>query len=414
MRSGTESNTALLRAEEDRLLLLEEVETLRDRVRCLTDDFQQAEARANELGTEAREQSHVNSQLKQVIDQMRQVSRGYNEGAAVHAQELDEALAAKEAAEQEAASLRRVTQELQEEMEHVIRESDNQSASAQEKVSLLKQLRQAQALLDQAREDKGLSQEAFHAELASSQSLHQEALQREQQLGSQVKALQADLALASQDTARHEEALGNLRGVLEAFHAERNTEMEVLNKRRKEELGDQAASFEKREMALKSAYETQLSEQVLSTEREREKERLKQRRAEALLEGENARIKEDLLKTRAALEGALTRLSGSCDDTVDRQLVANLIVRYVTSHHKRQVLDLMARMFNFAEEEKEQVGLLDRGPSLPGILTAMFTASGAEDTEVPADAESVAGSALSDLWVDFLMAETTEDGGKPT
>lgn len=39
------------------------------------------------------------------------------------------------------------------------------------------------------------------------------------------------------------------------------------------------------------------------------------------------RIKEDLLKNRAALEEALSRLSGERDDMLDRQLVKNLIVR---------------------------------------------------------------------------------------
>lgn len=40
------------------------------------------------------------------------------------------------------------------------------------------------------------------------------------------------------------------------------------------------------------------------------------------------RIKEDLLKSRAALEEALSRLSGERDDMLDRQLVTNLIVRW--------------------------------------------------------------------------------------
>ncbi|CAM9359440.1 unnamed protein product, partial [Ectocarpus sp. 8 AP-2014] len=286
--------------------------------------------------------------------------------------------------------------------------------------TLSKQLRQAQARLEEAREDKHRQEQASAAALASSQALHQAALQREQQLGSQVKALRADLALANQDTARHEAALGNLRqarrdrvrGVLEAFHEEKATEVEVINKRRQEDLASQAASFEATELSLKRSFEARLSEQAQALERDR----LKDRRAEAVLEGENARIKGDLAKSRAALEAALLRLSGSCDDTLDRQLVTNLIVRYVSSHHKKQVLELMARMFNFTEEEKEQVGLSNRGPTLPGMLTAMFVGGGQDGDHDPeaatAEAKASAGGALGDLWVDFLMAETTEESGQ--
>ncbi|CAM9373063.1 unnamed protein product, partial [Ectocarpus sp. 4 AP-2014] len=330
---------------------------------------------------------------------------------------------AKESAEQEALSVKMLYSEVQEELERALQETDQRSTSDQEQATLSKQLRQAQARLEEAREDKHRQEQASAAALASSQALHQAALQREQQLGSQVKALRADLALANQDTARHEAALGNLRqaptrsssvlGVLEAFHEEKATEVEVMNKRRQEDLASQAKSFEATELSLKRSFEARLSEQAQALERGR----LKDRRAEAVLEGANARIKEDLAKSRAALEAALLRLSGSCDDTLDRQLVTNLIVRYVSSHHKKQVLELMARMFNFTEEEKEQVGLSNRGPTLPGMLTAMFVGGSQDGDHGPeaatAEAKASAGGALGDLWVDFLMAETTEESGQP-
>ncbi|CBJ31818.1 conserved unknown protein [Ectocarpus siliculosus] len=361
-----------------------EVEALREQVRCLAEEVRRSDARASERDAEARQQSHTNSQLKQVIDQMREVSRNYNEERAAHARSLGDALSAKESAEQEALSVKMLYSEVQEELERALQETDQRSTSGQEQATLSKQLRQAQARLEEAREDKHRQEQASAAALASSQALHQAALQREQQLG----------------------------GVLEAFHEEKATEVEVMNKRRQEDLASQAASFEATELSLKRSFEARLSEQAQTLERDR----LKDRRAEAVLEGENARIKEDLAKSRAALEAALLRLSGSCDDTLDRQLVTNLIVRYVSSHHKKQVLELMARMFNFTEEEKEQVGLSNRGPTLPGMLTAMFVGGGQDGDHDPeaatAEAKASAGEALGDLWVDFLMAETTEESGQ--
>ncbi|CAM9370085.1 unnamed protein product [Pylaiella littoralis] len=339
---------------------------------------------------------------------MREVSRTYHENAAARAREVDEAVEAKVAAEQEAASMKRLNGELQEELEQILHETDQRSTSNQEKVTLSKQLRQAQARVDEVLAESRCSHEALAAELATSQGLYQNALQRQQQLGSQVKALTADLALANQDKARHEESLGNLRDVLEEFRAEGETEVKVMERRLKDELALQATSFDATKAALRVTYETQLSEQAKCMQQEK----TKARRAEALLEGENARIKKDLLQNRAVLEDALKRLAGERDDTLDRQLVSNLIVRYVTSKHKRQILELMARMFNFSVEEKEKVGLSKTGPTLPGMISALLVPSGQDKHTVSADDnEAMAGSTLSDLWMDFLIAETTEDGG---
>eukprot|EP00903_Cladosiphon_okamuranus_P013267 g12371.t1 len=373
-----------------------EAESLREQVQSLTEDLEQSQCRESE-------QSHVNAQLKQVIDQMRQVSRKVGEGAAGHARELEEAVAAKEEAEREVVMLKEMNCEIQAELEQALEETNQRSSSDREMATLAKQLKQAQTRVAEMEAEKRLSEEASAARLTSSQGLHQTALQREQQLGSQVKALTADLALANQDKARHEEALENLRGVLEEFHAERQTDVAVMEKRLKDELAAQASSFEAAKATIKSSYEEQLAEQS----RRKQDERLKERRAEAVLEGENARIREELLKSQAALEGALSRLSGERDDMLDRQLVTNLIVRYITARHKRQVLELMARMFSFSEEEKEQVGLSNKGGhSLPGLVTAMLAPAGQDDHKVPLDPERVAGTPLSELWMDFLIAET--------
>ena len=63
----------------------------------------------------------------------------------------------------------------------------------------------------------------------------------------------------------------------------------------------------------------------------------------------------------------------SDQDVVDRKLITNLIVAYHSRRRPREVLDLMARILNFSEEEKRQVGLVGRGLGISKLLGNVFT-----------------------------------------
>ncbi|CAN0396418.1 unnamed protein product, partial [Phaeothamnion confervicola] len=100
------------------------------------------------------------------------------------------------------------------------------------------------------------------------------------------------------------------------------------------------------------------------------------------------------------------------DDAIDRQLVANLVVSYVESRHGRHVLDLMARMLAFTDDQMIKVGLASGGGGVsgvvPGLLSALIGGSSGGSSADPPDVapEDIHGDSLSELWVSFLLASS--------
>lgn len=75
--------------------------------------------------------------------------------------------------------------------------------------------------------------------------------------------------------------------------------------------------------------------------------------------------------------------------------MAKLIVTYVSSGNKQEVLNLMARMLNFTEEEMQKVGLGVK----KGWIPFLRGSSG-----VPQQQRSV-----GDLWMEFLLKEVGDE-----
>ncbi|KAL4172069.1 hypothetical protein KRP22_007243 [Phytophthora ramorum] len=59
---------------------------------------------------------------------------------------------------------------------------------------------------------------------------------------------------------------------------------------------------------------------------------------------------------REALESTATQYNSE-RDVLDKRLAAQLVVAYVDSTKKDEVLQLMARMMGFSEDQKRRVGL---------------------------------------------------------
>lgn len=132
-------------------------------------------------------------------------------------------------------------------------------------------------------------------------------------------------------------------------------------------------------------------------------------------EAEQARKEAQSL--RRALDEAIKRLQSTSSDTsetVDRRLVANLVVSYFVQRQSRDVLDVIAKTLGLVDEERVSIGLrpLDLTAShgsglLGGLFTSVTTGFvGSPRKEfVPPDAEN---STLGDLWVQYLLEETDD------
>jgi hypothetical protein len=121
----------------------------------------------------------------------------------------------------------------------------------------------------------------------------------------------------------------------------------------------------------------------------------------------------EALALRKALDEAISRLQFTHSDTVDRRLIANLFVSFFSQGRPRDVLDIIARTLNFTDEERVIVGLrrlsIDGGgPGILGGLLSTVTTIASPGREFT-PREDPAKSTLSDLWYEYLMAETDVD-----
>lgn len=85
--------------------------------------------------------------------------------------------------------------------------------------------------------------------------------------------------------------------------------------------------------------------------------------------------------------------------------MTRLIVTYISDKSKRaDVLELMAKILHFTEEDKKHVGLIQT--SSWSIFSPFSSPSKNAATPAPTLPE---GKSLTDLWVDFLLAEAAAE-----
>ena len=133
-----------------------------------------------------------------------------------------------------------------------------------------------------------------------------------------------------------------------------------------------------------------------------------QRQVRALTD-DNSALKKAMDDTIARLQ----RFNANDDaQSVDRRLVVKMLVTFFERGQRQEVLDLMYRILQFPEEDRRKVDA-SRGVTGAGGLggrllsfASMLSPFDAEKARVPA---AVDESSLADLWVDFLLKESTKD-----
>lgn len=130
------------------------------------------------------------------------------------------------------------------------------------------------------------------------------------------------------------------------------------------------------------------------------------------------KLEADILMLRRALEQSLTRLNRMSSDSdyyVDRRIVIKLLVTYFQRHQSKEVLDLMARMLGFSDEDKQAIGFAQQGGGkgvvrgvlgLPGRVVGGLLKTGSSSS-MPSLSQTD-NQSFSDLWIDFLLKESEE------
>lgn len=106
------------------------------------------------------------------------------------------------------------------------------------------------------------------------------------------------------------------------------------------------------------------------------------------------------LKTQKTIE---TFLHNGNEDVVDRSLIANLLVTYFKKNKSREVMELISKVLRFNEEQKYIVGLTLVTSGLRQTMGSMFKSI---ISTSPKKRDNVETENRSDLWIDFLLAES--------
>ncbi|CAI5960575.1 unnamed protein product [Closterium sp. NIES-64] len=310
--------------------------------------------------------------------------------------------------------------------QHLLELENAESAKVEQETDQIKSL-EAQ-LQDESRELAAL-QSALADARAATETARKEAESRAKEVEEEGERREREREEAERERqvlraeleARDQE-LNNLQAALGQFYAEAEAQNRLAA-----------------ELAAARDDNTKLAEQLqlvkdLASRRAEEVAAAEARAAEAergraaAVVGEQ-RAGNELSKVRQALEQCMVRLnrmSSDSDFTVDRRIVIKLLVTYFQRKHSKEVLDLMARILGFSEEDKQRVGLAAAGHmgvgggaaggvrgvfGLPGRLVGGLFGGGASVGGVGGSTGALASIAddsttFTDLWIDFLLKES--------
>lgn len=230
------------------------------------------------------------------------------------------------------------------------------------------------------------------------------ALAEVQDLGQLLKATVADLGIARADTERIMMARDNLQAALESFQSEREAEYAIWEEQRLEKEQAIAAAHAAALEATHEAHQAQIRE-IQSAADAAVRNAMEEIRQ---LETKQKELLSENVQMRRSLDEAIHRLQTTQEDVIDRTLMKNILMDWLTKTHakeRRDVLELMASVLHFTEEEKEKVHI---GSPAGGALGKVVHSVAAPLPPSKADVERLQGENVREKWVNFLLAETDD------
>ncbi|TVY94287.1 GRIP domain-containing protein [Lachnellula willkommii] len=394
----------------------EEISTIKDQH---TEEISSVRAELEESQS-AREQAE--EQYQSLLGRINTIKASLGERLKADRQELAEAKEQIEELESQNESLQRRVQGLEGDAKRL--ESESQDSSRElsslrnrhnlsqqnwvhEREDLLQQTRQLRDEAEAAKEAMGDWEVLAMEERAMREGLTEKVGDLEEQFSSQKDAYET--AVSERDSQSQ-----SLQGLQRA--------LQEVQEARKRELRDMVESYEEQIQSLKKlvqdsdsrATEAENGKGSLQTELDRLVPFEKEVKEKNLLIG---KLRHEAIVLNDHLTKALRFLKkAKPEDNIDRQIVTNHFLHFLaldrSDPKKFQILQLIAALLNWTEEQKEQAGLarpggtsgslrlpispFHRTPSTPTLSTEFFT-------EPPASKES-----LADLWTSFLERNAEE------
>jgi hypothetical protein len=225
-----------------------------------------------------------------------------------------------------------------------------------------------------------------------------EALAKVHDLQIQLSAALADCDVAKSDTERIIQANTNLQSALEAFQNEREAEIAMME----ENFRDREQKLTMKHAAILDATHEAHQNEIRQVQRAADAALMNSMDEIKKLEEKLENYRIENLHTRRSLDEAMKRLQVTQNDVIDRTLMKNILLDWLTKYERKeklQILELIASVLHFSDEEKERVHIDDSGSTLRKLVIP---------PPPKVDVNDLEGENVREKWVNFLIAETDD------
>ncbi|KAI9338563.1 hypothetical protein DFJ73DRAFT_962080 [Zopfochytrium polystomum] len=233
--------------------------------------------------------------------------------------------------------------------------------------------------------------EGWEAMATEAREMARHAEERAADWKAEAEAVREELAALSKYRERDAESLANLQSVIEEFQAVKQAEIDFALKglqRQLEAVQAECAEFRKRAFQAEERLGELIREDIPAVDEIRAE--LQEKNVEI------GKLRARVISLETYLSEAIRR-SSSAENQVDRRLMTNLLVQFLSTPRgdaKRfEMLQVISSVLRLSDEDKVKVGLLRKvGPTGP--------------SGVPSSGES-----FTDLWISFLIREASGNHG---
>jgi len=217
-----------------------------------------------------------------------------------------------------------------------------------------------------------------------------------------------DVERMSAEAREYQTALSNLQQVLADFQAGQSAEVEF------------ALAGVKKEVEIAKAKEDEWKERAQCAEArvvkmEKSVPDVDKLKADIVEKNAiNRKLTFEVSQAQTHLSEAMRRMRDGTETSIDRRLVANLVVSFISSPRgdktRYEMLNVISSVLNFTDEEKYRVGLGKKpagytgaGPTSPLGLVSPAMVN-----------DDAANGSFSDLWVNYLLKSVSGDDDTTT
>ncbi|KAK5127538.1 hypothetical protein LTR85_006878 [Meristemomyces frigidus] len=433
--SSSDTTARLDALQQERDSLRNEVTKLRQSLEGLQQQHsEEVSGVKDELEQTQQGKEHAEIQYRNLLGKVNTIRSQLGERLKQDAEELDQARARIEELESEKATAQEDSERLQEDNERLQAEVSKLSARMEEQASEVESLRSRTNLSTSnwvKERDDLISREAYIREeyevarqamqdweiLATEERSRREALEEriadlEDQLGGSREAYERMRG----DAETQGSTVEGLQRALRDLQEERRRELRELVEQSQAQL-DELRKHAK--LAEDSASE--LKQQLESTKKELDRALPFEREVKEknLLIG---KLRHEAVILNDHLTKALRFLKrGKPEDNVDRQLVTNHFLHFLaldrSDPKKFQILQLIAALLGWDEQQKEQAGLLRAGSGMGSLKLPVSPFRRTPSTPslstdfVPESPGGASRESLAELWSEFLEREAEAGGG---